>query len=450
MEVNAKEYTVADLVQQRILAKPLDGNHGSIHPKSSDFVSTGIPFVMASDLTEGRVDFKNCKFISPEQAKKLRKGFSEEEDILISHKATIGRTAIVQKNPYKYILLTPQVTYYRVLDKSRLNPRYLKYYFDSRDFQNILQSWAGSGSTRAYIGITAQQKLPIYLPSIETQTQIARILGTLDDKIELNQQMNRTLEATARAIFKSWFVDFDPVRAKIDGRQPEGMDAQTAAIFPAAFEDSELGMIPQGWRVSTIGKLVKVVGGSTPSTKNPAYWDGGTIPWATPKVLASLQNSVLLDTERKITELGLQKISSGLLPKGTLLLSSRAPIGYLAISEISVAVNQGFIAMICDRELSNHYVLHWTRENMDVIKGRANGTTFLEISKSNFRPIEIIIPDKQILAKFTIQAESLHQKIINNIRQSNALATLRDTLLPKLMSGEIRVVEAEKMVENVT
>jgi type I restriction enzyme S subunit len=138
------------------------------------------------------------------------------------------------------------------------------------------------------------------------------------------------------------------------------------------------------------------------------------------------------------------------LPKGTLLLSSRAPIGYLAISEIPVAVNQGFIAMVCDKNLSNCYVLYWTLNNLDIIKGRANGTTFLEISKSNFRPISIIIPDKNILSQFNSKIEPLHKRIVSNIRESQNLATLRDFLLPKLMSGEIRVKEAEKMVVEAT
>jgi type I restriction enzyme S subunit len=226
------------------------------------------------------------------------------------------------------------------------------------------------------------------------------------------------------------------------------MDTATADLFPDEFEESSLGLIPKGWKVSTIGESVKIVGGSTPSTKNPDYWEGGTIHWTTPKDLSSLSTPVLLNTERKITELGLKQISSGLLPKGTLLLSSRAPIGYLAISEIPVAINQGYIGMICDKGLPNYYILNWTRENIATIIGRANGTTFLEISKSNFRPIELVIPDIKILDVFIKQVERLYQMIVNNLQESHTLATLRDTLLPKLMSGEIRVKEAEKIIND--
>ena len=280
---------------------------------------------------------------------------------------------------------------------------------------------------------------------VDEQREIAHILGTLDDKIELNRRMNATLEAIARAIFKSWFVDFDPVHAKARGEQPYGMDADTAALFPDAFEDSELGPIPAGWGVKPIGDTVTVVGGSTPRTKVAEYWEGGTISWATPKDLASLSSPVLLETSRQITEKGLAKISSGLLPKGTVLLSSRAPVGYLAIAEIPVAVNQGFIAMVCDQEMPSQYVYNWAKANMDLIESQANGTTFLEISKRNFRPIQLLIPPKDILCKFSRLTEPIYRRIVCNEKEIRTLAALRDALLPKLISGEICVNALEEI-----
>ncbi len=153
---------------------------------------------------------------------------------------------------------------------------------------------------------------------------------------------------------------------------------------------------------------------------------------------------MLIETERRITDLGLQRISSGLLPIGTVLLSSRAPIGYLAIAEVPVAVNQGFIAMICDGDLPNLYVLHWARENLPTIIGNANGTTFLEISKRNFRPIRALVPPRPVLDHFIKMVGPLHQRIAANIRESRTLAALRDVLLPKLLSGEIRVKDIEE------
>jgi type I restriction enzyme S subunit len=293
-----------------------------------------------------------------------------------------------------------------------------------------------------YLSLADQKRLKISLPPISDQRAIAKILGSLDDKIDLNRRMNETLEAMARAIFKSWFVDFDPVRAKMEGRTPPSMDPETALLFPNAFESTQSGLIPAGWRISPIGEEVCVVGGSTPSTAEPDYW-GGSIPFATPKDLAGLAFPVLLETERCITEAGLDRISSGLLPRGTVLMSSRAPIGYFAITEVPLAVNQGFIAMVCDKSLPSHYVLRWTRENLELILGNANGTTFLEISKANFRPLMCLVPPRQILDCFGRLVEPLRARVVANLQESVTLATVRDTLLPKLLSGEIRVNDAD-------
>lgn len=297
---------------------------------------------------------------------------------------------------------------------------------------------AASGGAQRNLSGQIIRNFGIRLPPLETQRAIAHILGTLEGKIELNRCTNQTLEAIAKALFKSWFVDFDPVRAKAEGRQPEGMDAERAALFPDGFEDSELGEIPRGWQVSQIGREVDVVGGSTPSTKEPSFWDGD-FHWVTPKDQSTLSDPILLDTERKITELGLAEIGSGLLPKGTVLMSSRAQIGYLAVNQTPVATNQGFISMKCTKQLSTWYVLHWAEQNMEAIKERANGTTFLEVSKANFRTLPMVLPDPQILKASEEFAGSLYAQVIANLEESRTLATLRDSLLPKLLSGELSV-----------
>ena len=192
--------------------------------------------------------------------------------------------------------------------------------------------------------------------------------------------MNETLEAMARAIFKDWFVDFGPTRAKAEGRAPY-LAAELWDLFPDALDDGDK---PFEWKVSEIGREVDAVGGATPSTKEPSYWEGGEYHWATPKDLSKLSSPVLLDTARKITQAGVKKISSGLLPVGTVLLSSRAPIGYLAVAEVPTAVNQGFISMVCEKRLPNVFVLFWCYENLDHIKSISGGSTFAEISKKVF------------------------------------------------------------------
>lgn len=286
---------------------------------------------------------------------------------------------------------------------------------------------------------------PLSLPSLPEQRSIASVLGALDEKIVLNRRMNETLEAMARVIFKDWFVDFGPTRAKMEGRAPY-LAPEIWSLFPERLDEEGK---PEGWENSTIGQEVDVVGGSTPSTKEAGFW-GGDIAWATPKDLSSLSTPVLLDTERQITEAGLTQISSGLLPVGTVLLSSRAPIGYLAIAQIPVAINQGFIAMVCKKRLSNVFVWLWTQANMETVHQNANGSTFQEISKANFRPIGVTVATAEILRAFDDVATPFLGRIIANEKESCTLGATRNLLLPKLMSGEVRVKDVEKQVGEAT
>jgi type I restriction enzyme S subunit len=307
-------------------------------------------------------------------------------------------------------------------------------------------------SGRQRVPPEALDHLTVPLPPLPEQRAIAHILGTLDDKIELNRRMSQTLEAMARALFKAWFVDFEPVRAKLAGRWQRGqslpgLPAHLYHLFPDRLVDSELGEIPEGWEVKAINDLAEVVGGSTPRTERAEYWEGGTYHWVTPKDLSGLSLPVLLDTERKITDAGLAQISSGLLPKGTVLLSSRAPIGYLAIAEVPVAINQGFIAIKPRFGVSNLFLLRWAGAFHDEIVSRANGSTFLEISKSNFRQIRIVAPSSSVMDAFDRLSRSMYYKVVENECESRALAGLRDALLPKLIRGEMRVRDAERFLE---
>lgn len=430
MAIEWREYTIGEI------ADIIGGSTPST--SDPDNFNGDIPWLTPKDLS-GPHD----RYISRGERNLSRKGLAScsaqllpSGAVLLSSRAPVGYVAIA-KNP----VATNQGFRSLVL-KPGFEPEFVYYWLKAN--VDELERHA-SGSTFKELSGLALAQITIRLPDHRTQRAIAHILGTLDDKIELNRRMNATLEAIARAIFKSWFVDFDPVHAKARGEQPYGMDADTAALFPDAFEDSELGPIPAGWRVKPIGDTVTVVGGSTPRTKVAEYWEGGTISWATPKDLASLSSPVLLETSRQITEKGLAKISSGLLPKGTVLLSSRAPVGYLAIAEIPVAVNQGFIAMVCDQEMPSQYVYNWAKANMDLIESQANGTTFLEISKRNFRPIQLLIPPKDILCKFSRLTEPIYRRIVCNEKEIRTLAALRDALLPKLISGEICVNALEEI-----
>jgi len=285
----------------------------------------------------------------------------------------------------------------------------------------------------------------IGVPSAREQAEIVGVIGPIQDKIDLNRRMNETLEAMARALFKDWFVDFGPTRAKAEGRDPY-LAPELWNLFPDALDYEGK---PVGWTVSEIGREVRTVGGGTPSTKEPIYWDGGEHNWATPKDLSKLASPVLLGTDRKITRAGVNKISSGLLPVGTVLLSSRAPIGYLAITEIPTAVNQGFIAMVCEQRLPNTFVFFWCQANLNYIKNISGGSTFSEISKRAFRPIPVVMPSEQILSEYNRIIRPLYVRIVANTKETQTLVQTRDPLLPKLMSGEIRLRNVEKAMEAV-
>ena len=320
---------------------------------------------------------------------------------------------------------------------------YLTHWNEVRNYA-IGQMTGTSGRQR--VPVDSLDHLTVGIPPLDQQHTIAHILGTLDDKIELNRRMNQTLEAMARAQFKSWFVDFDPVRTKVEGRwRPgeslSGLSADLYDLFPSRLVDSEVGVIPEGWEVRALGDVTVVAGGTTPSTKISEYWEGGKHCWATPKDLSILSSPVLLDTERKVTDSGLDKIGSGLLPVGTLLLSSRAPIGYLAISEEPVAINQGFIAMPPCEGLSNLFLLYWCEAFHKQIVDYANGSTFLEISKRDFRRIPMVMPSEAAMTAFVNCARPLHEQVVSNERESRTLAVQRDELLPRLVSGELSVVD---------
>ena len=400
--------------------------------------SSGIPLITAKVVKGGRIKTPT-EFIAIEDYDFwMRRGIPRLGDVLITTEAPLGEVAQLCQ---QRVALAQRLILLR--GKSEvLDNRFLKFLMQSAPVQHQLHARA-TGTTVLGIKQKELRQIGLALPPLPEQHAIAHILGTLDDKIELNRRMNETLEAMARALFKSWFVNFDPVRAKMEERDT-GLPQHLADLFPDRMVDSELGEIPKGWEVKTLGDVAEVVGGTTPSTKQAEYWKGGTHCWATPKDLSALTMPVLLDTERKITDVGLQRIGSGLLPPGTVLLSSRAPIGYLAIAEMPVAINQGFIAMLPRERVSNQFLLRWSEAFHDEIVNHANGSTFLEISKSNFRQIPVVTPNESIMSTHGTLASSLHKRVVSNEHLSRALAALRDALLPKLISGEIRLRDGDK------
>src|SRR3989442_7310672 len=262
--------TVEQLQQRRILLVE-DGNHGEYRPRPDEFVSAGVAFIRAADMDSGRVLFESASKINAHARQRITKGIGAPGDVLLSHKGTVGKLALVPDDAPAFVC-SPQTTFWRTLDQERLDRKFLYAFLRSPGFHAQLATRAGETDMAPYVSLTSQRGLLVTLPPITVQHAIAQILGALDDKIEVNRQMNEALEATARALFKSWFVDFDPVRAKAEGRDL-GLPQPLADLFPARLVDSELGEIPEGWEVKSIGDLADVVGGTTPSTKEQSYWE---------------------------------------------------------------------------------------------------------------------------------------------------------------------------------
>ena len=324
----------------------------------------------------------------------VEKALYYDESILIPRKGTLNN--ILYKNEPFW---TVDTMFYTILNKKMVFPKFLFYQLTTVDFANM-----NVGSAVPSMTVPVLNDLDILLPPLFEQKSISEILSSLDDKIDLLHRQNKTLEQLAETLFRQWFV-----------------------------EEAE-----ESWEVGKVDDVISVKGGTTPSTAKPEFWNG-TFHWTSPRDLSNNNSIFLFDTERKITERGLQEIGSGLLPLGTVLLSSRAPIGYLAITEIPVAINQGYIAIICDKVVSNYFMFLWCKANMNEIENAGNGSVFQEISKSSFKTLDFTIPPIEKLNDFDKKAEPIFQKIKSNTNQIKTLTKLRDTLLPKLMSGEVRV-----------
>jgi len=406
---------------------------------------TNFALVRSQNVFDRAFSESGLAFISGEQAEGLRNAQLQTNDLLLNitgDGVTFGRACIVPEAILP-ACVNQHVSIIR-LNPSIAIPGYLLSYLTHPGIKKYIEAFNAGGSRRA-ITKGHIESFVVPLPPLAEQEAIAALLGSLDDRIALLRETNATLEAIAQALFKSWFVDFDPVRAKQEGRAPEGMDEATAALFPDGFEESELGLVPKGWQVTTVGDAVDCVGGGTPDTKSLDFWYPAEYSWTTPKDLSGLHSPVLLRTERMLSSAGLAKVSSGLLPVGTLLMSSRAPIGYLAIAQLPVAVNQGYIAIPPGGKLPPLYMLFWCRQNMETIKRHANGSTFMEISKKAFRPLPALLPPTEIVDAFQCIVAPLFDRLVENEMQAQTLATLRDTLLPHLISGQLRLPEAEAL-----
>lgn len=399
--------TVGDLVKRGVLERPIDGNHGEIHPKAADFVSEGVPFVMASDLKHGRVDYGQCAFITERQAESLRKGFAKNGDVLLTHKATIGETAIVAYDKHPYIMLTPQVTYYRVKDKAALSNRYLKAYFDSSLFQQTLQMLAGSGSTRAYLGITEQHRLPIILPTPEKQEKIAAILGTIDDLIAKNHRRIALLESIAEEIYREWFVRMR---------------------FPGAANGVSRVNPPAGWAYVELPKLASITYGFTFAGDRFSDLEVG-------KKIIRIRDVLVGDSKTYTDEIADDKY---VVRAGDLLIGMDgefhmnhwiAEDAYLVQRTCRIAPKQ---------ERLRAYVAHALKAPISHYQQTIVGATVGHLGAKHLNAIKLLVPPEALNPRLELLNQLLDQRLALS-KKYLRLAKIRDALLPRLISGKLCV-----------
>ena len=382
-----------------------DGSHSS--PKS---VESGEYMVSVKDFTEYGFDFTSCRRISSEDYEMLKRNgcVPEQDDILIGKDgARYFEDIIIYRQPERPALLS-SIAILRC-NKEEILPEFLYYTLRTPSFKQDVRDNYGSGSAIPRIILKDFKRMPISFPSLDVQRQITAVLSILDQRIQINTKINDNLEQQARAYFQELFVD----------------NSDSA------------------WTLGTVSDLGAVVGGSTPSKSKPEYYTEDGIAWITPKDLSINKAKFISHGENDITELGLKNSSASIMPEGTVLFSSRAPIGYIAIASGEVTTNQGFKSVVPKPEIGTAYVYYFLKYNLPVIEGMASGSTFKEVSGSTMKNVPAVIPDTETLACFNDFCTPIfaQQRILEE--QNQSLAALRDSLLPKLMSGEIDVSDIQ-------
>lgn len=329
----------------------------------------------------------------------------------------------------------------RATVKGENDPSFLYYLLKHLDLNN----WR-SGSGQPLLNQTTLNSIEVSVPPPSDQRLIGSFVASLDDRITLLRETNSTLEAIAQALFTSWFVDFDPVRAKAEGLEPEGMDAATAALFPDSFEESELGLVPSGWRMATLAECCeRVESGGTPKRTVPEYW-GGNVPWLTS---GEVRNPIVLDTKEKISDLGVRNSSAKLWPKGTTVVAMYgATAGEVCLLAESSTANQACCALI-PKSHSRVFIFMCVRREREALASKSSGSAQQNLNKGLVSNHPVLLAHIGVLNAYEDLVGSMLDGWIENERQSQTLTQLRDTLLPRLISGQLRLPEAEVIVEEV-
>ena len=433
---------------------------------TSDYKEFGIPVVMPTNIGDGGIVEDGIARISEADVERLAQHKLRMGDIVFSRRGDVTKNALIRPHEVGWFCGTGCLKV-RLGDETVATAKFISHCLRLPDIKDWLVRHA-VGATMPNLNTGILSAVPIYLPPLQTQLEIAEILGALDDRITLLRETNATLEAIAQALFKSWFVDFDPVRAKMarrsrEGGNPEagggcdaldphlrgndgtGMDEATAALFPDGFEESELGLVPRGWRVQSFRETIHIIGGGTPKTSNPDFW-GGEIPWFSVVDAPAISDVFVVDTEKRITEAGLNGSSTKLLPIGSTIISARGTVGRLALTGRSMTMNQSCYGLR-GRAGDSYFTYFSTKRLVDQLKQRAHGSVFDTITQESFAGVLVSFPSESVIAGFEDGVAALMSRIRENLIQAQTLATLRDTLLPRLISGQLRLPEAKLQIQ---
>ena len=332
------------------------------------------------------------------------------------------------------------------VNRELVNPRYLFWYLQS------IYSTGGmlpyhiqhTGVARfQYTDFASQWLVP--LPSLDKQAKIAETLSVFDDKIALNRRMNETLEAMARALFKDWFVDFGPTCAKIEGRDPY-IAPEMWDLFPEELDEDGK---PEGWKNAPLKEFFSIIGGGTPKTSVEEYWDG-EIPWFSVVDTPPKGSVFVTVTDKSITERGLEESSARLIPEGTTIISARGTVGNLAMAAQEMAFNQSCYALRANDRTGDCSVYLAAQHMMAQLQSMAHGSVFSTITRQTFEAVSLPMPSHAVTQAFEAFVEPLFLRIKSNVIETTTLAETRDLLLPKLMSGEIRVGDTDKFAQEST
>lgn len=412
---------------------------GTPKTTNSSYWGGDIPWLSVVDFNnDNRYVSITEKFITQAGVENSSTKILPKGALILSARGTVGALAQLSK-PMAF-----NQSCYGIVAKECTTNDFLYYLL-----KNIVHDLQAKGHGSVFNTITRDtfDTIEIELPPLDEQKRIAEFLGAFDDKIELLQKQNKTLEDMAKALFKSWFVDFDVVRAKQKGlpkadiMREYHLTEELYDLFPSSFADSPLGPIPSGWEVVKISDVARVVGGGTPSTKQTKFFSasGTAIAWLTPKDLSGYQYKYIDHGQTDITQEGLTHSSAQLMPTNSIVFSSRAPIGYIAISLGEIATNQGFKSLVPLERHWTEFLYQYLCYNRYIIEGLGTGSTFKEVSGSVMKNISLCFPSSEILKAFEQETEIINSKQKIIMKEIQTLTELRDTLLPRLISGKIRV-----------